>query len=291
MPPPWLRAAGAAHAEDRTPVRPSPSSSPLIANDHHHESGSPSYRPSGRPAQRDEEEPLVASSPPAEECQRCEGSSSPEPAHDILAKERELVAAFSTILRCIGEDPERPGLRATPERAARALRAATAGYQQSAAAVANGALFELTPTRSAGVVPAPAGMVVVRGIRIHSLCEHHLLPFYGHAHIGYMPGRSVLGLSKLARIADVFARRLQMQERLTQQIADALAEVTEARGVAVAIECAHMCMCSRGVNQTGALTLTSAMSGVFEADLALRDEFWRQVQGTANVGGSAASRL
>ena len=234
---------------------------------------------------------MIASSPPAEECPRCDGLSSPEPGRDVTAQDRELVAAFSTILRCIGEDPDRQGLQATPERAARALRAATAGYRQTAASVSNGALFELTPTSSTGVVSAPAGMVVVRGIRIHSLCEHHLLPFYGHAHIGYMPGRNVLGLSKLARIADVFARRLQMQERLTQQIADSLAEVTEARGVAVAIECAHMCMCSRGVNQTDALTLTSAMSGVFDTDASLRDEFWRKVQGMSNGSGSAASRL
>jgi len=117
-------------------------------------------------------------------------------------------------------------------------------------------------------------MVVVKDISVHSLCEHHLIPFFGRAHIGYLPGRRVLGLSKLARITDVCARRLQMQERLTKQIADALVETAQPRGVAVVLECSHLCMCARGVQQTEAVTRTSTMVGEFEMDSSLRNEFW-----------------
>ena len=125
-----------------------------------------------------------------------------------------------------------------------------------------------------------------RDIRINSLCEHHLLPFYGRCHIGYLPDRAVLGLSKFARVADVCARRLQMQERLTEQIADALMEASAARGVIVAVECAHMCMCSRGVKQTETTTFTAAQRGAFAKDEALRRDFWQQVN-----SGTPTSRL
>jgi len=125
-----------------------------------------------------------------------------------------------------------------------------------------------------------------RDIRINSLCEHHLLPFYGRCHIGYLPRHAVLGLSKLARVADVVARRLQMQERLTQQVADSIMEAADARGVMVAVECAHMCMCSRGVKQTETSTFTTVHRGVFAEDEALRRDFWHQVN-----SGSPASRL
>lgn len=241
---------------------------------------------------------MRASSPSIEafeepQCRPCgqstaAASSTAEPDPDA-----ELRNAYRTILRCIGEDPTRPGLLKTPARAAKAMRALTSGYTESPRDVAGDALFKVDAPGNMDVcqlteeqpTEEDVGMVIVKDITINSLCEHHLLPFYGRVHIGYMPGNgAVLGLSKLARIADNVARRLQMQERLTQQIAEAIMEVSHARGAAVVVECAHMCMCSRGVKQTNTTTLTSAMRGVFNTDTPTRQEFWNSL-------GSQTSRL
>merc|ERR1712060_383245 len=163
------------------------------------------------------------------------------------------------------------GLVDTPLRAAKALKFLTSGYDMQLAHAAGTALF---PLEDGELEQQPGGMVVVKDISVHSLCEHHLIPFFGRAHIGYLPGRAVLGLSKLARITDFCARRLQMQERLTRQIADALEETAQPRGVAVVLECSHLCMCARGVRQTEAVTRTSTMAGEFATDASLRNEFW-----------------
>eukprot|EP00900_Chrysochromulina_parva_P023875 jgi/Chrpa1/6120/Chrysochromulina_OHIO_Genome00000131-RA len=202
-------------------------------------------------------------------------------ASSTSVSDQQLEAAYEIILRAIGEDPSREGLRKTPARAAKAMRALTSGYSVEPSELARDALFTVEPRSE-----EPLGMVVVRDIRINSLCEHHLLPFYGRCHIGYLPDRAVLGLSKFARVADVCARRLQMQERLTEQIADALMEASAARGVIVAVECAHMCMCSRGVKQTETTTFTAAQRGAFAKDEALRRDFWQQVN-----SGTPTSRL
>lgn len=193
----------------------------------------------------------------------------------------EMISAYRTILRCLGEDPDRAGLRDTPERAAKAMRAMTAGYSESPRDVAGTAMFDVY-SRAAGA--EQSGMVLVRDIRINSLCEHHLLPFFGRAHIAYVPdGNSVLGLSKLARIADCLARRLSMQERLTSSIADAIMDVARARGVAVVVECAHLCMCARGVKQPDATTRTAAWRGEFESDASLKEEFWHHLGGASRL--------
>lgn len=200
---------------------------------------------------------------------------------------QRMVVAYETILRCIaGENPQRAGLLDTPTRAAKAMVAMTSGYAQTPHDLANGALFEVE--RRSTEQTSPLGLVVVRDIKISSLCEHHLLPFFGTAHIGYLPGTSVLGLSKLARIADALARRLQMQERLTQQLCESLMEVAEARGVAVVVECSHMCMCSRGVKQTGSTTLTTSARGAFAHDRELLREFWTMLGRGGSVPTEAA---
>lgn len=226
--------------------------------------------------------------------------------HHTKDVDAELREAYRTILRCIGEDPSRPGLLQTPARAAKAIKTLTSGYVEDPRIVAGSALFPVvddprqsqkqsmsmdvchpvTDLETVAAADTALGMVLVKDININSLCEHHLLPFYGRAHIGYLPGKgAVLGLSKLARIADALARRLQMQERLTQQICDALMDVASASGAAVVIECSHMCMCSRGVKQVGALTVTSAMRGAFKNDPELRQEFWQ------SLGQQSRSRL
>ena len=199
--------------------------------------------------------------------------------------ERQIAAAYRTILRCIGEDPTRAGLLDTPKRASKAMLAMTAGYKVDPRDHARDALFDVDPHGAPST--SPLGMVVVRDIQIHSLCEHHLLPFYGVVHLGYLPGRSVVGLSKVARIADAIARRLQMQERLTQQLCDALMDVTDARGVVVVVECSHLCMCARGVKQIGAMTLTSATRGAFATDPALLSEF----HGLLGMGSQGGARM
>jgi len=166
-------------------------------------------------------------------------------------------------LEQIGEDPAREGLADTPGRVARAWAFLTRGYQQSLDEVTGGAVFEAEGSE----------MVVVKGIEFYSMCEHHLLPFFGQVHIGYIPGGKILGLSKFARLVDMYARRLQLQERLATQIADALVRVLEPRGVGVVVEGAHLCMMMRGVEKQHSTTVTSAMRGVFQQDLKTREEF------------------
>ena len=168
-------------------------------------------------------------------------------------------------LELLGEDAGRDGLLKTPERVAKAMAWLTRGYAQDARAVIGDALFEVDSEQ----------MVLVRDIELYSLCEHHLLPFYGKAHVAYIPDGRVVGLSKLARVVDVFARRLQVQERLTEEIAGALDDVLRPRGVGVVIEAAHMCMQMRGVERQGAMTVTSALRGAFKEDGRTRDEFLR----------------
>jgi GTP cyclohydrolase IA len=163
----------------------------------------------------------------------------------------------------IGEDPEREGLRNTPRRTAEAWAYMTRGYQQDPAEVLNSAVFEVEANH----------MVIVRDIEIYSICEHHLLPFFGVCHIGYIPRGKVLGVSKLARLADMFARRLQLQERLTNQIARSLMDALEPEGVGVIIEARHLCMMMRGVEKQNSCMVTSAMLGSFHDSVATRNEF------------------
>lgn len=170
---------------------------------------------------------------------------------------------FARIIRAIGEDPDRPGLRDTPARASKAFAFLTRGYAQSLDDVVNGAIFPSDNDE----------MVVVSNIELYSLCEHHLLPFIGHAHVAYLPQGKVLGLSKVARIVDMYARRLQIQENLTRQIADAVQEVTGAMGVGVIVEARHMCMMMRGVEKQNSMMKTSVMLGAFRNKPQTRNEF------------------
>ncbi len=174
-----------------------------------------------------------------------------------------LEKAIDTILRELGEDPEREGLLKTPSRVADALQYLTSGYKQDVREVLNGAVFEEKYNE----------MVIVRDIDVFSLCEHHMLPFYGRAHVAYIPNGKIVGLSKLPRVVDMYAKRLQVQERLTQQIAQTLYDVLQPDGVAVVIEARHMCMMMRGVEKQNSLATTSAMLGVFQQDQKTRAEF------------------
>jgi GTP cyclohydrolase I len=170
---------------------------------------------------------------------------------------------FAQIIEGIGEDPTRPGLIDTPERAAKAFQFLTRGYSQSLEKVVNGALF---PSDS-------SEMIMVKDIELYSLCEHHLLPFIGKAHVAYIPTGMVVGLSKIARIVDMYARRLQIQEQLTLQIAESVQQITGASGVGVIIEAKHMCMMMRGVEKQNSSMKTSAMLGTFRSNQATRTEF------------------
>ncbi|MCL4531427.1 MAG: GTP cyclohydrolase I FolE [Chloroflexi bacterium] len=171
--------------------------------------------------------------------------------------------AVSHLLRALGERPEREGLKNTPKRVARMYTELLKGYQADPQKIVNGALFNITYDE----------MVIVRDIEFYSMCEHHLLPFLGRAHVAYMPAGRVIGLSKIPRIVDIYARRLQVQERMTRQIADLLQELLEPRGVAVVVEGLHLCMMMRGVKKHDARMTTSAMHGAFRTNPATRQEF------------------
>jgi GTP cyclohydrolase I len=181
-----------------------------------------------------------------------------------------LEHAVRETLVLLGEDAARDGLLKTPERVAKSLRFLTRGYGQRAEDVIGDALFD-SETHD--------NMVIVRDIEFYSLCEHHMLPFYGQAHVAYIPNGKIVGLSKLARVVDVFARRLQVQERLTDQIADALERTLQPKGVGVVLEAAHFCMMMRGVEKQNSKTLSSSLRGVFRDDSRTRDEFLRLVHG------------
>ncbi|MCK6254056.1 GTP cyclohydrolase I FolE [Pseudomonas fragi] len=175
---------------------------------------------------------------------------------------------YRGVLEALGENPEREGLLDTPKRAAKAMRYLCHGYEQTLDEIVNGALFNATTDE----------MVIVRDIELYSLCEHHLLPFIGKAHVAYIPTGKVLGLSKVARIVDMFARRLQIQENLTRQIADAIREVTDADGVGVVIEAQHMCMMMRGVQKQNSMMQTSVMLGSFRVSDVVRQEFLQLIR-------------
>lgn len=173
------------------------------------------------------------------------------------------------ILIDLGEDPDREGLIRTPERVAKALTELTSGSTKSVADAVGSGVFEEDCSE----------MVVVKDIEFYSLCEHHMLPFHGRVHIAYIPDKKILGLSKLARITDVFARRLQVQERMTQQIAEAVQEVVEPKGVGVVVDAAHFCMMMRGVQKQNSSTMTSCLIGCFQDDPRTRAEFLGLVRG------------
>ncbi len=175
----------------------------------------------------------------------------------------EFEKLIEQMLVRLGEDTQRDGLIKTPLRVAKAMDFLTSGYDASLQEVVNGAIFE----------EDVEDMVLVKDIEFYSLCEHHMLPFYGKVHIAYIPNGKIIGLSKLARIADVFARRLQVQERLTSQIADALVELLDPKGVAVATDAAHFCMMMRGVQKQGSTTITTAFRGEFKTDVTERQQF------------------
>ena len=170
---------------------------------------------------------------------------------------------YKSILEKIGEDPSREGLAKTPERASKAMAFLTQGYHQTLEGILNGAVFESDGDE----------MVIVKDIELYSMCEHHMLPFIGKCHVAYLPQGRVIGLSKIARIVEMFARRLQIQENLTKQVADAVQEVTGGLGVGVVVESKHLCMMMRGVEKQNSIMTTSVMLGRFKKDINTRNEF------------------
>jgi GTP cyclohydrolase I len=183
--------------------------------------------------------------------------------HPVTTESESIADLVRKILVKLGEDPDREGLQKTPDRFEKALRFLTSGYQQDPEKVLNGAKFKVCYDE----------IILVKDIEVYSMCEHHMLPFFGKCHVAYLPGDQVVGLSKIARLVNVYARRLQIQERLTSQIARALEEKLKPRGVGVIIEARHMCMVMRGVQKQGSVAVTSAMLGAFRTDKQTRDEF------------------
>ena len=185
--------------------------------------------------------------------------------HDnfAIAKQESVADLVRKMIKLVGEDPEREGLRKTPERYEKALKFLTSGYHQNADSILNGATFSVCYDE----------MVVVKDIEFFSLCEHHLLPFFGKCHVAYLPNKRVIGLSKVARLVNMFARRLQIQERLTSQIAKAIEEKISPEGVGVIVEARHLCMQMRGVEKQHGQAVTSAMLGAFRHNKQTRDEF------------------
>tara|TARA_B110000879_G_scaffold162580_1_gene209986 strand:+ start:802 stop:1413 length:612 start_codon:yes stop_codon:yes gene_type:complete len=183
----------------------------------------------------------------------------------------KIAANYRSMLEKVGEDPEREGLLKTPQRAAKALAVLTSGMGVNAAAILEGALFA-EPSNE---------MVLVRDIEVYSLCEHHLLPFFGKAHVAYIPNGKIVGLSKIPRVVDAFSRRLQVQERLTEQIRDCIQATLGAKGVAVVIEARHLCMQMRGVEKQNTITTTSAFTGAFLNDPKTRKEFMQLAVGSS----------
>ncbi len=170
---------------------------------------------------------------------------------------------YRDLLKTIGEDIDREGLKDTPKRAAKAFQYLTKGYHENVETVINGAIFKSDSDE----------MVIVKDIEVYSMCEHHLLPFFGKCHVGYIPNGKIIGLSKIARIVDVFARRLQIQETLTKQIAETLMKHTDCKGVAVVVEAQHLCMMMRGVEKQNSVMKTSCMLGAFRDEISTRSEF------------------
>lgn len=186
--------------------------------------------------------------------------------------DESIADLMQKVLVKIGEDPERPGLARTPQRADKALRFLTSGYETDVQSIVNGAIFEEKCDE----------MVVVKDIEFYSMCEHHMLPFFGTMHVAYLPNNRLIGLSKIPRIVDMFARRLQLQERLTHQVAETLQEVLKPKGVGVICEARHFCMMMRGVEKQHSATVTSAMRGVFKTQLQTRNEFLSLVRRTGD---------
>lgn len=186
-------------------------------------------------------------------------------------KVARIASHYAEILALLGEDPARQGLQKTPERVAKALQYLTHGYDVDPAAVLRGAMFEEEYSQ----------MVVVKDIEVYSMCEHHMLPFFGKAHVAYIPNGHIVGLSKIPRVIDIYARRLQVQERLTNEIRDCIQETLNPIGVAVVIECKHLCMCMRGIQKQNSVTTTSAFTGEFAKERT-RHEFLQLI--TASLG-------